>query len=149
MTTADLLQRVADLLREAVADLRLGPADGGEPRAPVVIEGWLAPPRSSEAQRPPLVVVRATKGTDTEDGAQTTIGVAVEVFDEGPAGWRDALTVLQRCRTAILQTGHLGPHVRELPVSWELVEEQPAPLWLGLLSSTWLSPRADYFGATE
>lgn len=149
MTAVDLVRRVVALLTDAVEDLRLEPADGGADRAPVVVEGWLPPPRHDDERRPPLVLVRAARGSDEEDGSRTTLIVAVECHTDDVAGWQDATTVMQRCRSALLAIGTLGPHVRELPISWELADEQPLPQWIGVITSTWLSPRVEYLGATE
>ena len=52
-------------------------------------------------------------------------------------------------RSAMLDAGTLGPHALELPVDWELPDEQPQPQWIGLITSTWLSPRIMRYGPTE
>ena len=149
MTAVDLVRRVVALLTDAVEDLRLAPADGGADRAPYLVAGWLAPPKHDDEVRPPLVLVRAAKGADETEGSRTTVIVAVECHSEDIEGWQDATTVMQRCRSALLAAGTLGPHVRELPIAWELADEQPLPQWIGVITSTWLSPRVDYLGATE
>ena len=149
MTAVDLVRRVVVLLADAVEDLRLSPADGGADRAPVVVGGWLPPPRDDDEVRPPLVLVRPVRGSDEDEGSRTTLIVAVECHTEDVAGWQDATTIMQRCRSALLGVGALGPHVRELPISWELADEQPLPQWIGVITSTWLSPRVDYLGPTE
>jgi len=149
VTTVDLVRRVVVLLTAAVEDLRLEPADDGADRAPTVVEGWLPPPRAAGAVRPPLVLVRAASGSDDTEGSRTTLIVAVELHSEDDAGWQDAATVMQRCRGALLDVGVLGPHAMELPLNWELADEQPLPQWIGLITTTWLSPRVMRCGATE
>ena len=149
MTAVDLVGRVVALLTTALADMRLEPADGGAARAPYLVAGWLAPPRADDETRPPLVLVRAPGGSDDEDATRTTILIVVELYSEDVAGWQDATNVLQRSRGALTQTRTLGPHHMELPLTWALADEQPQPTWIGTITTTWLSPRAEWLGETE
>lgn len=149
MTINDLVDRLIVFLTAALAEVRLSTSDGDDARPPVLVAGWLPPKRSADEPLPPLLVVRPTQGADEDDGSRVEVQLLLETFSEDTEGWRDLTNVVQRIRSALTAQRTLGPFHLELPLKWQLFDEQPLPQWGAVLTTTWTQPRADWLGQTE
>lgn len=113
----------------------------GPDKAPRVVEGWLPPKGSSSSNEPdfPYVIVRLYKGEDNDKRGQVTIKIIVGTYSEEIEGWKDAGNVIMRIRNALLITRILDNRYRlELPLKWQLFEEQPYPEWIGEIITNWI-----------
>lgn len=149
MTVDDLVRTIGDLVTEVLADLRLLPPDGSPARPPAVVLGWAPPPRDAEEQQPPLVVIRATEGSDEAGESTATVRLLVETWAEDASGWRDASNVTQRLRTALTGRRTIGPYHMILPLTWRMADDQALPFWVSEITTTWAQPRAAWLGETE
>lgn len=148
MTPSVLVDLVAELLTEALDELQqLGP--DGELHRPRIVTGWQGPKRAGGDDDHPVVVVRAVKGQDTEEGGRTTLRILFGAWSEDDAGWRDLVNTLQRSRSALLQNRTLGAFTLELPADWTIYDEQPLPQWQAELFTIWAHPEAQWTGPTQ
>jgi hypothetical protein len=148
MTVDDLITRLIAWLPAQLVDLHLESA-GGTYGPPVLVYGVLPPKRAPSEPQPPLIIVRPVSGTDTDDGSRIVVRFLVETYSEDQAGLRDQVNVLQRLRSALAGQRTLGPFHLELPMQWQLFDEQPQPIWAAYLTTTWTQPAIEWMGATE
>lgn len=135
---AALLERMAEVAR-AFWNLETKRAS----RSPKVVGGWLPPKRAggAEAEDFPFILVRPRTGTDAEEDARATVDILVGTCSDTDDGWHDVLLVVD----AIRQDLEAAPVVGEcaqlvLPLTWELLEEQPRPQWMGRITATFTVP---------
>lgn len=115
-------------------------------RAPLVLDGW-APPKVTDAELFPYLIVRPRAGTDTEQSADENSTAAVDIligtYSDTDDGWLDVMLLIDAIRadlgaapaideTAFEQTG---------PLTWEISELQPRPQWIGTVKTIWTLPR--------
>jgi len=149
MTINDLMARLEAFLSAALVEVRLETADGEEARPPLMVAGWL-PPRGEDGEpRIPYLILRPIKGSDNADGSTVTIQLCLETYSEATAGWMDLTNVIQRIRGALTASPTLGPCCLELPLVWELFDEQPLPQWGAIITTIWTVPRADWLVSTQ
>jgi len=149
MTINDLVDRLKAFLEQVLTETRLEPSDGAAARPPHQVVGWLPPKRSEGEPLPPYLIIRPTQGRDEEDGARVEVQLCLETFSEDAEGWRDLTNVVQRVRSALTATRTLGPFHLELPLQWQLFDEQPLPQWGAILTTTWTQLRTQWLGETE
>jgi len=113
-----------------------------------MVAGWLPPRRTDDEPRVPYLILRPTKGTDSDDGSRLTVRLLLETFSEDVAGWQDLTNVVQRIRNALNGGRTLGPFFLE-SLDWELFDEQPLPQWGAIVTTTWTQPRVDWLGVTQ
>ncbi|MGO4540372.1 hypothetical protein [Paenibacillus sp. 2TAB19] len=110
---------------------------------PAVYEGYL-PKRTVENQDEPdypFVLVRMTKGRQTEDAHAVIVKLIVGVKAADEAEFLNALNVMDRIRIAFSRQRVIAGQFRhELPLDWELFEEQPHPEYLGQVIMNWTLP---------
>ncbi|MGI6436406.1 MAG: hypothetical protein ACOX0F_13855 [Syntrophomonadaceae bacterium] len=110
----------------------------GQDKAPQVAEGWLPPKGSSDKPDFPYVIVRLCEGTDSEERGQATIKIIVGTYSEEIEGWKDVGNIIMRIRNTLLITRILNNRYQlELPLKWQLFEEQPYPEWIGQITTKW------------
>lgn len=149
MTINDLVDRLVEHIGAALAEVRMEPSEGGAPRAPALVAGWIPPKRSASEPRPPLVLVRPVRGSDADDGSRVTVQLLFVTHSEDAAGWRDLGNLIQRVRSSLTETRTLGPFHLDLPLEWEIWDDQALPEWSGRILTTWTQPRAEWLGQTE
>ncbi|MDQ0114360.1 hypothetical protein [Paenibacillus harenae] len=110
---------------------------------PSVYEGYL-PKRTVENQDEPdypFILVRMTKGKQTDDAHAVIVKLIVGVKAIDEAEFLNALNVMDRVRIAFSRQRVLASQFRlELPFEWELFEEQPHPEYLGQAIMNWTLP---------
>jgi hypothetical protein len=119
----------------------------GTERAPQVIDSQLPPMATPEAQRFPFIVVRLRSGADSPQAGDQHATAKAELVlgtysdsDTGNADLRqliDAIRLSLDAQPILEGTGfeHSGP------LEWDLPDEQPRPLWLGVVTTNWTLPR--------
>ena len=142
LTFAGLVDALVAFLAERLGDIRQEPApppDGvtRPPRAPVMVAGWTPPKRSADEPLPPVIVVRASRGTDTQDGGTVTVRFLFLTYSEDPDGWRDVATLVQRTLNALTERMTLGASELQWPIEWTIPDEQVQPEWAAEITTTW------------
>ena len=136
-----LLEALQELLQGCFSDALYASPRADQLQPPQVHIGTL-PPKRSEAEECPFVLVRAVKGEDTETGAVTDIAVICGVYvDAGPpAGAHQLHNTMDRCRLALQRHRIVGKRwEREGDVTWSVGDERkdqpfPHPYYLGVIA---------------
>lgn len=116
------------------------------PRPPSVIDGWV-PPKVTDVEMFPFMIVRPSEGSDSEQGADENatarIDIVIGTYSDTDDGWLDVMLLIDAIRndfgsapaiddTAFEQTG---------PLTWAIPEAQPRPQWFGTVKTIWTLPR--------
>lgn len=140
-----LVDELCRLIDKATAELVLETKSGLR-RPPVAIPGFLdddepkpgKPPEDEVEKAAPFVLVRFRAGEDSEQNGTATIRMIAITYSKHGQGWRDPLNVLERIRQAILMHRPLARQFDlQLPIKWEMPEEQPWPYWIAWMTTTW------------
>ena len=111
--------------------------------APIELQGY--GPADIEANFP-CVIVKLMEGQDREEGepdqARINVNLLVGVYDESPdcQGYRDVMNIIETARQTFLALPFrilLGKYKLELPMKWTLFEEQPWPVYMGIMEMVW------------
>lgn len=141
-----LVDELCKLISKATAELVLEAKAGISPRPLSVIPGFLdedeprpgRPPDDEVEKAVPFVLVRFVAGEDTEQAGTATIRLIATTYSKHGQGWRDPLEVLERIRQAILTHWPLAKQFDlQLPIKWDMPEEQPWPYWIAWMTTTW------------
>ncbi|SDD89654.1 hypothetical protein [Sporomusa acidovorans] len=134
----ELCRLITDATGELILEAKTGPS-----RPPSVIPGFLdddepKPGKPPEEKAVPFVLVRFRSGEDTEQAGMATVRLIATTYSKHGQGWRDPMNVLERIRQAILTH---RPLVRQfdlqLPIKWDMPEEQPWPYWIAWMTTSW------------
>lgn len=140
MIENELTDALITAIKGAVNDLRL-PVKNGEPRAPIVFNGYLPPKRSkSESDDIPCVVVRPENGDINDDETEVTISIIIVCYSEEFDGYLHCMNVMQRIKNLLcsLENGILDKRfVLKLPMKWENIADQPYPNWQVEMETHW------------
>ncbi|WP_325534398.1 hypothetical protein [Sporomusa sp.] len=140
-----LVDELCKLITDATAELVLE-KKAGEPRPPSVVPGFLdddeprpgKPPDDEFEKAVPFVLVRFLNGEDNQQAGTATVRLIATTYSKHGQGWRDPLEVLERIRQAILTHRPLAQQFDlQLPIKWEMPEEQPWPYWIAWMTTTW------------
>jgi hypothetical protein len=145
MTPLLLIDELGKLITEATAELMLE-VKGKKRRSPVVIPGFLdddeprpgKPPEDPAEKAVPFVIARFVAGEDSQQAGTATVRIIATTYSKHGQGWRDPLTVLERIRQEILTQRPLANQFDlQLPIRWEMPEEQPWPYWIAWMTTIW------------
>lgn len=140
-----LVDELSGLISEITGELMLETKQG-ELRALAVIPGFLdedeprpgKPPEDEIEKAVPFVVVRFLTGEDSEPVGKVTIRIIATTYSKHGQGWRDPLNVLERIRQGMLTKRPLAKKFDlQLPIKWEMPEEQPWPYWIAWMTTIW------------
>ena len=110
---------------------------------PIELQGY--GPADIEANFP-CIIVMLMDGQDKEEGeldqARINVNLLVGVYDESPdcQGYRDVMNIIETARQGFLSLPYriLGKKYKlELPMKWSLFEEQPWPVYFGVIEMVW------------
>ncbi|MEC1744122.1 hypothetical protein [Schinkia azotoformans] len=112
-------------------------------KVPQVLTGFLPSKRSAYGPDFPFVIVRALKGSDASEQSTVTIRLYIGTYSEDEKnGWRDVTNIIERIRTEILKQRVIGKKFKvELPIEFEIPEEQPIPEWFGFMTLQVIVPQ--------
>ena len=145
MTATDLVEAVADEIRDAVKDLKLPIEHHGVDGSkldqvrpflvPVnVFEGFLPRDAFNDDSYWPLVTVEWMSTNDTFGEVSksiSTIGLTMGVFAAENWGWKDALHLAEVIRHRFLSCRVIGKKFRLTgDADWEVSSEQPLPFYI-------------------
>lgn len=138
MTSIDLVDKLKEFITPVVAEMELKTNVSGILKAPQVITGYLQEKKPLQKQDPPdfpYVIIRYLEDDDTMDVDTAKVKIYAGTYSEDTQdGWRDALNVITKVKTALLKQRFFGPFKIEYPVKTELPEEQPYPEWVAFLT---------------
>ena len=138
MIITDLIDAVADEIRDAVVNLKLPQEHHGSNdltlKPVTVYEGFLPRDAFNDDSYYPLVLVEFMSTSDELNGANakstTTIGLSMGVFAAESWGWKDAMHLMTVVRHRLLTHRVVGKKFRLTDeVSWEVAPDQPSPFF--------------------
>lgn len=139
MVENELAKALRDFIAEAVKEYRL-PVKNGEPRAPVVVNGFLPPKRSGAEDDFPFVLVRLEKGETDREGAKCTAAIIIGCYTTEFDGHEYCVNVMERIKQALCEMpyGTLAEkYLLQYPIKWEMPDEQPYPQWQIGMETEW------------
>lgn len=147
-----LMSAMKELVEDALVSVSVEP--GYEP--PKVRLGYLpfetvpdnipegaAPLVNTEVEDEPFVIIRAMTGEDEaheQDVAKILILIGTKEVNE--QGYMDVLHIMENLRAAIAKKNFIGrDHYEPFgKVKWTIPEEQPWPIWTGIIETNWIIP---------
>ena len=145
MTATDLVDAVADEVRQAVANLKLPlehQSSVDVQLKPVnVYTGYLPRDAFNDDNYYPLVLVEWMSTSDefgATSGSTSTIGLSMGVFTAESYGWKDALHLTEIVRHRLLTRRVVGNKFRLTDsANWEVVPDQPLPFFFTTATLTY------------
>ncbi len=134
---------LAGELRSFLADVlaNVGTEDkNGDIVTPRIVDAYLPPKQSSEADDFPFVIVRPEDGSLERDYVDVTVGIIIGCYSKEYDGYGFCLIVMERIRAALamLPAQTLARRFQLLfPIEWENLPEQPYPLWQLTMTTKW------------
>ncbi len=138
MTSVELMNNLADYLREVVADYSTNQKAGEVPIA--VYAGW-PPIRTTSTEKESFLYALALSWEDKEDGTFSTCKVEIgfSIYDgDKQKGCISLYNIMEHVRQALLKKRTLAGRNRlELPLKSEVSDDQPWPQWQGAITATY------------
>lgn len=138
---------------EAVASAFWGMETRAGVGAPRVIDGYL-PPKTSDAQVFPYIIVAPSNGSDSAQGAQQDSTAFVDLFlgvygDEDDS-WLDVTALIDAIRLDVAGQPVFGGGYEHVgPLTWVIPDEQKRPQWKGHVALQFRIPRPARIDARE
>jgi len=135
----DLIDSICGFLRNSpIMNMDLA-TKKDEDRAPQIIAGYLPPKKSVPDPDFPFVIVRLESFEDKLDGATANVSMIVGTYSEDAQdGWRDVANIATRIWSELFRKRVVADKYRiEYPCKFTLMDEQPFPQWVGMLSTMW------------
>lgn len=143
MVELELAKALRERLLESTANLQL-PTDskGAEEtvlKAPQIVNGYLAPKRSTEVPDFPYVIVRPHIGqTQSRDNTTCELKLLIGCFSEEYDGYEECLLVMSTIRTDLLERPLLANQFEfQFPLDWQNFDDQPWPEWAIEVTTRW------------
>lgn len=140
-----LLDELADFLKEA--NKTFVPSDERIKNNELnVMPGYLKRREKANEKLFPYIVPRLIKGEDADDGSAVTVRIYFATYCEDVLNaWRELYNLMEHSRQALLKQRTLANKFRlKLPISYEMLEDQPYPEWLG-----WMDVQYEIFQPQE
>lgn len=143
MNAVELVDALQSVAKECVRNYVLETNRPDLTKAPQVVAGYLPAKRPKDQPDAvpdlPYVIVRLLRGEDQGNGSTATVKILIGTHSEAEQdGWRDAANIIERIRIELLKHRTVARRFRlELPLTYELPEEQPYPEWVGWLETRW------------
>ncbi|ABO49744.1 hypothetical protein Dred_1210 [Desulforamulus reducens MI-1] len=145
MTPLILIDKLIEFIKPVMAEFELQSNVPGVLKAPQVIPGYLGEKKPIKEQDPPdfpYVIIRYLEDEDVNTGATAKVRIYAGTYSEDTQdGWRDAVNVITKIKTALKRRSYFGPFKVEYPIKTELPEEQPYPEWVAVLNLTVTIPQ--------
>ncbi|CCJ32888.1 hypothetical protein [Caloramator australicus] len=155
MVAIELLNELKKFIENVVEEYVLETNNRETKKEPQVVVGYLPAKGESDIPDYPYVIIRAMNGVDNQEKSEIKINLIIGTYSDDHEGWQDTLNIIQRIRQRLLEQRTLAKKFRlELPLEWELFEEQALPEWNGLIKTIWTIPQpqeiiekeSEYFG---
>jgi hypothetical protein len=145
-----LVDELCKLASEATKELILE-VKNGDPRAPMIIPGFLddddepkpgKPPEDETEKAVPFVIVRFLTGEESRDEGKAMVKITAVTYSKHGQGWRDPLNILERIKQSILIKRPLARQFDlQFPIKWEMPEDRPWPYSVGWMITSWKTGR--------
>lgn len=142
-TIIGLCDALRTRIGEATATLRLETENlEVPPRAPVIVNGFLPPKRSTQEPENPFIIVRPKDGRIPDDGYNLAkVRIIVGTFSEEYDAHEYCIIVFERIMRALREQPTLDRrYTLEYPLTWDLFDEQPYPFWQLVGTTEWIVP---------
>ena len=140
MTDIALCNALCDFIKVAVKDFRSDDRDARGLSSVGVYAGWLPPKKGSIGEEFPFVIVRPASGFMNDGSCGASIEIIIGTYSKDYDGFKDAVNLLTRIKTALADVSGRLLNDRfqlEMPMEWELSEDQPYPSWTATLKTNW------------
>ena len=141
MVETKLVLDLGLFLEEVVKNFRMLTKTEGQSRPPLVVDGYLPPKRSTNADDFPFVIVRAEGGVSQMGQTSVEVSFIIGSYTTETDGYAYCLEIMQRIRTALCQLPNQTLNARyqlEFPIEWRNVPDQPYPQWLIEMTTHWV-----------
>lgn len=110
---------------------------------PIKVNAGYFPIPENAREKNSAIHVLATKETDDKDMSTISLQIGLSIYDDNTVdGWRTMYNVAEHIRQDLLKHRYVDMRYRlELPLSFEVVEDQPFPQWQGIISATYTVPQ--------
>lgn len=133
-----LIDELRDYMKTVVSEFVLSTGHNHK-KAPQVLDWGLPLKKSTTEPDYPFVVVRLLGGKDADEESIAAVRIYVGTTSEDMTGYEDAVNIIIRIRNALLEKRTLaGKYRLQLPLEWDIPEEQKYPQWIGLIDTTWI-----------
>lgn len=136
MTTVELMDKLAEFLRPAVADYRTQQPSGQ--REITVYAGFPAA-RLNSLEQASFIYALVTSAQDNADYEQSTATVEIgfSIYDDSSTDdWRNLYNLMEHVRQYLLKHRLVAKSSRlQLPLKLEVPEGQPTPQWQGKITA--------------
>lgn len=141
MNVTELSRRIRARLTEIVSNLQLESEDPNDAiKPPRIVNGYLPPKGVNTGGDFPYVIVRPSTGRTGDDGMSTVeVKLLIGCYSEDYDGFEYALLVLDTIQHALLASPTLpdSPFRMELPIDWDMNDDQPWPEWVLEATTRW------------
>lgn len=129
-----LLDELAKFLKEANKEYHLSDEKVKDKKL-IAVAGFLKRRENAKEMFFPHIVPRLIKGDDTETGSNVTVRIYFGTYCEDVNdGWRELFNLMEHSRQALLKQRTIANRFRlELPIHYEIYEDQPYPEWFGFM----------------
>ena len=138
MTSVELMNNLADFLREVVKDYSTNQEAGV---LPVAVYAGYPPVRTDYEEKESFIYTLATEWEDKEDGTFSTCKAEIgfSIFDDNKTeGCFSLYNIMEHVRQALLKKRILAGRNRlELPLKSVVSDDQPWPQWQGIITATY------------
>lgn len=138
MTSVELMNNLADFLREVVKDYSTN-QDAGV--LPVAVYAGYPPVRTDYEEKESFIYALATEWEDKEDGTFSTCKAEIgfSIYDDNKTeGCFSLYNIMEHVRQALLKKRTLAGRNRlELPLKSVVSDDQPWPQWQGIITATY------------
>lgn len=146
MTLVTVMESLKALLEETVAEYR---AQGKESLGPITVYAGYPPVRDRSVEMSSYVYAAVVDWTDKEADAYSacTVEIGLAIRDEAPDGCMSLYNLLEHIRQALLRHRLVCDRTSlQLPLKGRLPEQQPMPIWLGIIRATYLVAQPEMEG---
>lgn len=138
MTLVTVMESIKALLEEAVAEYR---AQGKERLEPIKVYAGYPPVRDRSMEMSSYVYAAVVDWTDKEADTYSacTVEIGLAIRDEAPDGCMSLYNLMEHIRQTLLRHRIVCDNTSlQLPLKGRLPEQQPTPIWLGIIRATYL-----------
>lgn len=147
---SSVITDLATYLKEELKEFTLETKDGR--KTPKIIEYFFETKRRENESDFPCVIIRPYNGKMSSQ-SDIKINLICGVYSQDVDGIKDLVALMERVMKAVMSNYDISPKFKfELPLEWEISDDQPYPQWLGQITTNWNIPmvlqnfKKDYYG---
>lgn len=130
-----LLDELAKFLKDVNQDYRLTD-ELVKNNSLIVLPGYVKQNENTAGGSFPHIMLKLVKGDDAAEGSCVTVKLCFGTYcQDATDGWRELACLMERTRQALLRQRTIAKQFRlELPLQYEVAEDQPFPEWIGQMN---------------